>query len=289
MRTIATNHKVARVPDDAVAYLALCLRARLQDLITAMVDAAKYRTDGGFDRPAGFYEAVDGGEPTPMWSILVRNDVAKQITALEKVERDEELRIRKERKDRADMQAAHAAALAAQAAGAASSMGGMADMDDGDSSMGGPGGPKKKRKKDGPGVTARNMSEDVRKKMSNAVATQAAGLGGKYSWMTSTNASAAAAAKPKPGTTAGTSTTTTPAASVGSSWARPYVSTTLKAGPAGTTAAGSTSGVGGFGAAGNGQAESAVMLTKITMRDAMFVIDRERGHGGGRGSARGWT
>jgi len=290
MRTIATNHKVARVPDDAVAYLALCLRARLQDLITAMVNAAKYRTDGGFDRPAGFYEAVDDGEPTPMWSILVRNDVAKQIAALEKVERDEELRIRKERKDRAEMQAAHAAALAAQAAGAASSMG-MADMgDDGDSGMmGGPGAPKKKRKKDGPGVTARNMSEDVRKKMSNAVATQAAGLGGKYAWMTSTNASAAAAAKPKPGITAGGSTTSTSAPSMGSSWARPYVSTTMKVGPSGASAASFTSGAGGVGAAGNGQAESAVMLTRITMRDAMFVIDRERGHGGGRGSARGWT
>ena len=115
--------------------------------------------------------------------------------------------------------------------------------------------------------------------MSNAVATQAAGLGGKYSWMTSTNASATAAAKPKPGTTAGASTTTSP--SVGSSWAWPYVSNTMKAGPVGATAAGSTSGTGGVRTAGNGHAELTVMLTRNTMRDAMFVIDRERGHGGG--------
>jgi hypothetical protein len=27
----------------------------------------------------------------------------------------------------------------------------------------------------------------------------------------------------------------------------------------------------------------------ITMRDAMFAIEKERGHGGGRGSARGWS
>ncbi len=46
------------------------------------------------------------------------------------------------------------------------------------------GAPKKKRKKEGPGVTAKNMSEEVRKKMSNAAASHAAGLStGKYSWM----------------------------------------------------------------------------------------------------------
>ena len=297
MRTIATNHKVTRVPDDAVNYLALCLRARLQDLITAMVKAAKYRSDEGFDRPAGFYEAVDGGEPTPMWSILVRNDVAKQLVALEKVEREEELRIRKERKERAEMQAAHAAALAAQVAGG--SIGGVGDSGIGedDFGMGGTGAPKKKRKKEGPGVTARNMSEDVRKKMSNAVATQAAGLGGKYAWMTSANATSAAAAKPKAGSasttpTGGGSSTTAPVAATGSSWARPYIPSTKKLGASGATTTTFASGIGGAATTGNGQAESeeaAVIFTRLTIRDAMFVIDRERGHGGGRGSARGWT
>jgi type II secretory pathway pseudopilin PulG len=293
MRTIATNHKVTRVPDDAVAYLALCLRARLQDLITAMIKAAKYRTDEGFDRPAGFYDAVDGGEPTPKWSIVVRNDVAKQLIALEKVEREEELRIRKERRERAEMQAAHAAALAAQAAGGASNIGGAGESgEDADSSMGGFGAPKKKRKKEGPGVTARNMSEDVRKKMSNAVATQAAGLGGRYAWMTSANATgAAAAAKPKPGTSATTSTTATSAA--GSSWARPYIPSTKNLGALGAATAAFASGTGASsGTTASGQAESeeaAMTLTRISMRDAIFVINRERGHGGGRGSARGWS
>jgi hypothetical protein len=28
---------------------------------------------------------------------------------------------------------------------------------------------------------------------------------------------------------------------------------------------------------------------RITLRDAMFVVEKERGHGGGRGAARGWT
>ncbi|KAH7887324.1 transcription initiation factor TFIID component TAF4 family-domain-containing protein [Phlebopus sp. FC_14] len=267
MRTVGTQHKVTKVPDDSVNYLALALRARLQDLVTAMIAAAHHRTDTQFDRPASLYE--DG---TPMWSIVVRSDIAKQLAALEKVEREEEMKIRRERKERADLAAAHAANLAAQAAGA----GGAMAVDDEEG-----GGAKKKKKKEGPGVTARNMSEDVRKKMSNAVASQAAGLGGKYAWMTAANAPTTTS-KPKlaavptaatmttPVTTSIPATTTTPAVSTTMSWARPYVSATK------TSSA-------------TAQVAEDDNRTVVTLRDAMFVIERERGHGGGRGAARGWV
>lgn len=197
-----------------------------------------------------------------MWSIVVRADVAKQLAAIEKVEREEEMKIRRERKERQD-QAAHAQQLAAQASGSAMAIDGAESMEEG---------PKKKKKKaDGPGVTARNMSEDVRKKMSNAVASQAAGLStGKYAWMN------ASVATPAPKTKAGSAgalspaTTTAPAASTASSWARPYV-------PSNKTTQATTT-----------VREEDTRRT-ITMRDAMFVIEKERGHGGGRGAARGWT
>ena len=287
MRTIGTQHKVTRIPDESVNYLALALRARLQDLVTAMIAASHHRTDTQFDRPASLYE--DG---SPMWSIVVRSDVAKQLAALEKIEREEETKIRKERKERAEMTAAHAAALQAQANG----MAGNQSMDIGGGGMDdSEGGAKKKRKKDGPGVTARNMSEDVRKKMSNAVATQAAGLGGRYSWMTAANASTPQQ-KVKPAVS--TTTTTTPlaattgtpfvttagvptasattaaaaaSASASSSWARPYVPTKKSSSAAPT------------------QTMEEDTRTSVTMRDAMFVIEKERGHGGGRGAARGWV
>ncbi|KAF8806090.1 hypothetical protein BYT27DRAFT_6639555 [Phlegmacium glaucopus] len=278
MRTIGTQHKITRIPEESVNYLALALRARLQDLVTAMIAASHHRTDTQFDRPASFYE--DG---SPMWSIVVRSDVAKQLAALEKIEREEETKVRKERKERAEMTAAHAAALQAQANGMSSGQamdlgGGMDDLE---------GGAKKKRKKDGPGVTARNMSEDVRKKMSNAVATQAAGLGGKYSWMTAANASTPAT-KAKPAVT--TTTTATPltattapatstsaaaaaaAAAANSSWARPYVPTKKSSSMAPTQTSSEED-----------------TRTSVTMRDAMFVVEKERGHGGGRGAARGWV
>jgi Transcription initiation factor TFIID component TAF4 family len=264
---VATQHKLTNIPEDSINYLALALRARLQELVTAMIAAANHRTDTQFDRPASLYE--DG---SPMWSIVIRRDVAKQLAALEKVEREDETRIRRERKERMDLAAAHAAALAAQANGTANSMAGDG-YDDVEGSA------KKKRKKEGPGVTARNMSEDVRKKMSNAVATQAAGLGGKYAWMNASNAPpskpkaaapATTGAAPAAGTATTPATTTTPALGVGgSTWARPYVPTKkTSTAPA--------------------QAEEEDTRALITMRDAMFVIEKERGHGGGRGAARGW-
>ena len=247
------------MPEDSVNYVALALRARLQELIEAMIEASKHRTDAQFERPASFYE--DG---SPMWSVIVRSDVAKQLAAIEKVEREEEMKVRRERKEREEAAKNHAQQMAVQASNA------MAV--DGDTTEEGP--KKKKKKADGPGVTARNMSEDVRKKMSNAVASQAAGLStAKYAWM---NASATSAPAPKPKTAAsaatnalGSATTTAPAAgATGSSWARPYV-------PAGKTTQSTT--------------KEEDNRRTITLRDAMFVIEKERGHGGGKGSARGWT
>ncbi|KAK2463740.1 hypothetical protein APHAL10511_004233 [Amanita phalloides] len=269
MRTIGTSHKVTRIPDDATNYLALALRARLQDLVTSMIAAAQHRTSTQFDRPASLF-----ADNQPMWSIVVRSDVAKQLAAMEKAEREEETRIRRERKERAELAAAHAAALAAQANAQGAPLGvGLTDDDEG--------GAKKKRKKEGPGVTARNMSEDVRKKMSNAVATQAAGLGGRYAWMNAANMNTPIPPKPKPvqsattattaastSTTAGTSSATATSATLNSSWATPYIPTKPKTVPP--------------------LQEDDTRLA-ITMRDAMFVIGKERGHGGGRGAARGWV
>jgi hypothetical protein len=261
MRAVGTKHKISKVPEDSVNYVALALRARLHDLLVAMAAASTHRTEAQFDRSPSTY--TDG---TPMWRVSVRRDVAKQIAALERAEREDEMRIRRERKELA---AAQAAAIAAHAPGTASG-----DGEEGES------GPKKKKKKaDGPGVTAKNMSEDVRKKMSNAVASHAAGLStGKYAWMNASNATPTPTPKPKPATSPSPATTTAPAttstaattsAPGGSSWARPYVSTTGK--PASATK------------------DEEDSRRVVTLRDALFVVEKERGHGAGRGAAHGWV
>ncbi|KAJ6520283.1 transcription initiation factor TFIID component TAF4 family-domain-containing protein [Mycena sanguinolenta] len=255
---IAAHHQLSGgVPEETASYVALALRTRLERLVEQMSVAARHRTDTQFDRPASLY-----AEGLPMWSLVVRSDVAKQATVLERIDREEETKVRRERKERAEMTAAQTAALAAQAAG----VGGGAGMDFDDDGEGG----KRKKKKDGPGVTARNMSEDVRKKMSNAVASQAAGIGGKYSWMNAGNA-AAAAAKPLKSTLTSSSTTTTTTTAGGGGWARAYVpKKTETPAPAPEPVEEDT-------------------RTAITLRDAQFVVEKERGHGGGRGSGQGWT
>ena len=264
MRTVGTTHKVTKIPEDSVNYLALALRVRLQELVTAMIAAAASRHDTQFDRSASLYE--DGN---PMWSIVVRTDVAKQLAVLEKIEREEEMKVRRERKERSELAASQSSNYGTQQST------GDGDFDDEEAMQ-----PKKKKKKEGPGVTARNMSEDVRKKMSNAVASQAAGLStGKYAWMNAA-AGASTSAKTKsttstPGpstnannTTATTTTTTTQ--STASSWARPYVSSTTRQNS-------------------SKEEKDEDSRQKITLRDALFVLEKERGHGGGRGSARNYA
>ncbi|KAF9653436.1 hypothetical protein BDM02DRAFT_1911494 [Thelephora ganbajun] len=265
MRTIGTTHKVTKIPEDSVNYLALALRVRLQELMTAMIAAAAHRHDTQFDRSASLYE-----DDNPMWSIVVRTDVAKQLAVLERIEREEEMKVRRERKERSELAAAQSSNYGTQ------QNVGDGDFDDDEAMQ-----PKKKKKKEGPGVTARNMSEDVRKKMSNAVASQAAGLStGKYAWM---NAAAGTSTPPKtksatstpgPSTTTTTNTTTTTTTTTTtqqtSSWARPYVSSTTKQNT-------------------SKEERGEDSRRKITLRDALFVLEKERGHGGGRGSARNYA
>lgn len=284
MRSIGTQHKVNRIPEESVTYVALALRTRLQGLIKTMIAASDHRVNSQCDRPAGLYE--DG---TPMWSVTVRRDTKKLLEVLERIEREEEMRIRRERKEKQD---AAAAAQAAQQSGQATG----ASSIDASGSTPAPGGSdesmditpappvkKPKKKKEGPGVTAKNMSEEVQKRMSNAVATRGLGLT-KYAWM---NAGNLAASPPKPkqapatkstgdatassptskeskDTSTPTATAMTPTAT--STWAKPYVTAAAKA-------------------------AAAVEDEKrtVTMRDAMFVIERERGHGAGRGAARAWV
>ncbi|KAJ6617526.1 transcription initiation factor TFIID component TAF4 family-domain-containing protein [Mycena sp. CBHHK59/15] len=246
MRTIAAHHKVITVPEDCVNYLALALRARLQDLVTAMIAAAHHRTDAQFDRPASLYD--DG---SAIWDLLVRSDVAKQLAALEKVEREEEMRLRQARVQREQaVSAALSAVLAGQEPGPLEALA--------DDEMNG--GARKRRKKT-------EISEETGRSMVNAAASRAAGIMGKYAWLTAGNAPA----RPKPTASTGVApgAGVTPPPAEGKGWARPYKAT--KPAP------------------GLPPPPDVDSWMPITIRDAMFVVEKERGHGGGRGSAKGWT
>ncbi|KAJ7856756.1 transcription initiation factor TFIID component TAF4 [Mycena olivaceomarginata] len=252
MRTIGANYKVGAVPDECVTYLALALRARLQDLVTEMIDAARHRTRGGrWDRAPGVYEgggpAEGEGEgwtgPGAAWGILVRSDVAKQLAALEKVERAEEERER-ERRERREQ--ATTAALTAVLNGEDPPP--QIPEDDDGMDLDPPERPPRKRA----------VSDEAGRRMSvNAAANRAAGTGRKYAWLT---VGARPQQQHQPG---GFGVDAPPPPKP-----RPYKSGTPPPLPPDA---------------------GADPRMRITLRDAMFVVEKDRGHGGGRGAARGWT
>ncbi|KIJ57238.1 hypothetical protein M422DRAFT_40737 [Sphaerobolus stellatus SS14] len=161
MRTIAAGHGSQTetgtngVPEDSVSYFGLVLRARLSKLVEGMIAVAAHREETDHARTPGLYE-----NGSPMWSVVVRKNIGKQLTVLEGAEREEEPQARRDRKARE-----------AYTSGQPSlpSLDDALQMEQEDE-------PKKKKKPDGSGATVKNMSEDVRKKFSNGAATAAAGL-----------------------------------------------------------------------------------------------------------------
>lgn len=274
LKAILSAQGLKELPEDALNYAMLAWKARLQMLWDKALAAAEHRSSSQYSRPPSFWNPppADGSTPnpniptTPMWTTVVKRDVAKQLSALERAEKEEETRARRERR-----------AATAQA-----------EADDAvDDDLDADGRKAKKMRALGPGVTARMMPEDVKKKMSDNTANRAAGLGtGKYAWMTAGAAGAAAApaVKPKPAVTPAP----TPGAGAGAG-STPAPATTAPA-PAATPAAAAPK------AGGWGRAYAAVSKTTagqevkedgitVTLRDALFVASRERGFGAGRGSA----
>lgn len=264
---------LTNLPEEALNYAMLAWKARLQMLWDKALAAAEHRATTQYSRAPSFWNPPAEGSaagsstvpPTPMWSTLVKRDVAKQLSAIERAEKEEESRVRRERRT-----------LAAQAE-AEDAVEDDMDVD---------GRKAKKMRALGPGVTARTMPEDVKKKMSDNTANRAAGLGtGKYAWMTAGAGAGAAPTPPKPkpvvptptpapGTgAAGTTSTPTPAPAAAATpapkaggWGRAYAAVSKNAAAAGAEAA----------------KEDGIT---VTLRDALFVASRERGFGAGRGSA----
>ncbi|KAG2172025.1 hypothetical protein INT43_001502 [Umbelopsis isabellina] len=250
---IAGKSAVSDINPDFLAYLALATQDRLSGLVEQMVKASKHRVlSQTFDAPP-----IDEATGQPLYKIIVQQDTRKQLLAIERVEREEERR-RKE-------------AISEKERRAQQGDGGGDDDDK----------PKKKKQKAmGPGVTARTMSEDMRNKKANETALMSAG-GKRMSWMMS-----AANDAPSPPAKSFTPTTQTPpdsepaAPKTKGKRGRPRGSGA--SGRAGTTRADSNSNVNLFLPPSTvtrplraGDASS----RKITVRDAIFALERERDNG----------
>lgn len=153
-------------------------------------------------------------EKVPAWDHLIFDDQEKLLSVMERVEREEERKTRRERmiRDTKETEARELAEAVAASEAAQRELGNMSLPNSlgssllttfpGSSSLSTPatarikkdgtpaltasGKPKKepkpKKKKDGPSVTARTMSEDVRKRMSDATALRSVG-GRTFGWM----------------------------------------------------------------------------------------------------------
>ncbi|KIM26806.1 hypothetical protein M408DRAFT_330402 [Serendipita vermifera MAFF 305830] len=265
-RTVAKHHKLKGITPDVLTLAGLAVQERLRGIVeranAASEHAWKTGAGGQLHAIAGDATSDAPGEAvsmyadgkTPVFDRNLRRDVGMQLLAIEKIEKAEEMRVRKERKERVEQ--ARQSGNANQAANA-----------EGDDDDDGP--PKKKKKRaDGPGVQAKNMSEETKKKLSNNVANAAAGFADKYKWMSS------GGARPTPRSGAGGAGGGGAGGSgsggvIGSAWG----------GWGGT----------GRGAKGRGGGKARDKERTVGMRDVLFVVERERGHGAGRGSARGWS
>ncbi|KAG8907326.1 hypothetical protein FRC01_007726, partial [Tulasnella sp. 417] len=238
VKEITSNHSVTATAD-AQTYIALALQFRLTTLIKQSIAAVDHRLESQYNRPPPLYPIDDNvmqvegedaakPEPQPMWSVLVRRDVSKQLAALEKIDREEESRVRRRRKERDENEAsANGGGAAGEGGGDAMDLDGVGGDGDDDKK-----GKKLKKKQDGPGVLAKKMTEDMQKSVSNRVANEFTGVK-KYSWMQPGAVTATTPVKkPAPiatnttGGGAATSSSTPTAvggASAGSSFVRPFL------------------------------------------------------------------
>lgn len=140
----------------------------------------------------------------------------------------------------------------------------------------------KKRKREGPGQQAKNMSEDARARQSNQTAMRSVGGRSKYSWLSGGVTSAPVATAPAP-TAAIMASLPAPKFAP-----RPGAAKVTSGGTNKQTMMPNNGGSRKEGGRLGGlipAAHLAVQETRsVVLRDSLFALERERGSGAGRGS-----
>ncbi|KAG0332175.1 hypothetical protein BG000_010272 [Podila horticola] len=235
MERIATSHKLT-VDADVLTYLAMAAQERLRGLAEQMIHASKHRGQSQSTTVPPLYD-----EDHAMYKVGVTQDVKKQLLAIERVEREEEFK-RKEMIAERERKAALGEDLDEN--GEPRSGGGAGGA--------GSGNKKKKQKEGGPGVSARNMTEEARKKVANQTALGFAGGSGRsYSWMMGA------------GGGGGGSPSLSRGVSVGGGGSMVLPPSTL-----------------------GRPASLRDTSRKVNVKDALFCLERDRGGGGGEGSGK---
>ncbi|KAG8790509.1 hypothetical protein FRC17_008897, partial [Serendipita sp. 399] len=277
LKSVASHHGLKGFKSGVLELTGLAVEQRMRELIEKATFASKHRWDTQTDLMSSVTSGKDGDEEsarvsmyadgkTPVFDRTVKRDVGKQLLLIEKLEKEEEMRIRRERKEKQEQarqgSAGNSSVSLESTPSNASADAPMQQTLNEEMDIEDDGPPKKKKKRaEGPGVQAKNMSEETKKKLSNTVANAAAGFGNRYAWMNAS--STPIPRRPHAGGSG--------AANLGSSsWGSSAWSARAK------------------GAKGRGGKAGDKDRT-LNLRDVLFAVERERGHGGGRGSARGWS
>lgn len=268
---------------DTLDIIGAAVQQRLRNVLEKLVAARDHRLRVHATRPPPFLDDADPAHPA--WDIDVATDVDKILAVMSKVDREEEKTARRSRiaKEEAELQQKHEAEQALKD-------GQQQEGEDGATT-------RKKREKE---VSARNLTEDQQKKLTDASTRQMlfGDSSSKYSWLTG----------PAPSMAGGSNTTTNP---------KPIPLPTLPlnglpaasspnflAGSPGSAAAAGTptTGTPGFRASALNLPSSSSRLNaaatdpdappdpsvplpgKVVWQDLQFAMQQERGHGAGQGT-----
>lgn len=210
--SIAASFHLKNLESDSLPLIGLAVQMRIRSLVEQMIQAKQHRTNTNHTRPPPMYKPrFENDLPAPMWDQVLYDDVEKVLSTIDRVEREEERQARKNRlaRDRAEQEERERNEFLAQEdggmkAGTSGTNGLRMDVDGSSADLNKFGGPtgaismpgtplsgasvdkkgikEKKRKRETPAQTARNMSDDVRKKLSDQTATRAIG-GKRHAWM----------------------------------------------------------------------------------------------------------
>lgn len=288
VHTIAQKHGLS-VDAAVLNYLSLAARMRIKNLLETMVASSRHRSWSSHQHPPPMFPDSN----TPMYHEQISSNPTRQLAALEKAERGDEARRRKQRLAR-DTEAS--ALASGSGAGLDGELDGMGDDGTGTPRSGALG--NKKPKKIGPGVAARNMSEDVRKRLADSTAMRNLGGGSsKYSWLSGGNTGAGPSAfgslggkKADAAADGGGSRLPKPKFAP-----QPPVNGTQTEGwgssgdaSANRNNASNTASAGAWGDVAARQAakleEERQARLRVTLRDALFALEYERRGGAGHGS-----
>ncbi|KAJ1021776.1 hypothetical protein NDA13_005389 [Ustilago tritici] len=280
VHTLAQQHGLS-VDAAVLNYLSLAARTRLKNILENMIASSRHRSWSSHQHPPPLIPSTS----QPMYHEQILSDPLKQLAALEKAERGEEARRRRERLARDQ----ESSALAAGPGGE------DMDMDD---ATGTPKGEARKRpKKIGPGVAARNMSEDVRKRLADSTAMRNLGGGSsKYSWL-SGGSTFPSTSSPLGGKKNKADAGGDDAKAPGSRLPKPkFAPHPAVSNWSGAGASQSDSGGGGSNSAATGawgdvtarqaakEEEQRQARFKVTLRDALFALEYEKRAGAGHAS-----